>query len=155
MLGGILCWLLWGTCAPWGCFAADFSGSGHSTDTLRNSLQDGSTSWDLRWILRRSGGTKRGFAQGLQYHNRLPQQARTSTHTSYPFIPQAFLNHKALEGAPLCARPLEPLCAAAAEGQLGELKRFLGEGGGLPLTPYPTPHPKKGETRGNMKHLNP
>ncbi|CAE7570322.1 unnamed protein product [Symbiodinium natans] len=32
------------------------------------------------------------------------------------------------KGAPLCARPLEPLCAAAAEGQLGELKRFLGEG---------------------------
>ncbi|CAE7332214.1 pgi [Symbiodinium necroappetens] len=32
------------------------------------------------------------------------------------------------KGAPLCARPLEPLCAAAAEAQLGELRRFLNEG---------------------------
>ncbi|CAE7427545.1 pgi [Symbiodinium sp. CCMP2592] len=32
------------------------------------------------------------------------------------------------KGAPLCARPLEPLCAAASEAQLGELRRFLNEG---------------------------
>ena len=34
----------------------------------------------------------------------------------------------AAQGAPLCARPLEPLCAAASEAQLGELRRFLNEG---------------------------
>jgi len=32
------------------------------------------------------------------------------------------------QGAPLCARPLEPLCVAAAEDQLLELRRFLEEG---------------------------
>lgn len=32
------------------------------------------------------------------------------------------------QGAPLCARPLEPLCVAAAEDQLLELRHFLDEG---------------------------
>ena len=85
----------------------------HGSDTEHTELFVGLVGWLvwLVWLVGYSNYTSRPLENP-------PDQPACWTHV---FAPSA-------QGAPLCARPLEPLCVAAAEDQLLELRRFLEEG---------------------------